>query len=499
MTIRDVLAYVDEVAENPFSVKLKVGWLNLVEADIQTQVLLLAPEGAVRYTDADLDVELIVPDAFAELYQWHMLRQLALAQEEFERANNYAAAFNTAYIAYQTYVARNINPGGGYAQKVAYYLSAYQIAVKHGYTGTEKEWLKTLQGEKGEDGASLLNLRQSVMSTEPDGENVWLATLPSGDVPLVVRNGSQGKIGPAGEPGADGVGISTISFVGEAENGNGNVYKILLTNKSAYTFVAPRGPIGPQGEQAPPGLPEVDDDGYLAWSDEAADPGEPGSPGVGIAEIYQASSSDASGGENVWRVVLTDNSQSDFVVRNGRAGEDGTPGAAGKNGVGIARIETTESAVSGGANTVTIVLDDANETKKSFSVLNGKDGAPGGDQTPYTDHANMSRTIDGTRNYIEIFSYRIGYLLIYHIHVSAPSGQPFAVTTLGLNLPRAELSGASSIISAAGTDGSIGKISLENNSGVMTFSFSPPTSADADDYYGQWVGTLYSEDGSDIA
>ena len=31
-----------------------------------------------------------------------------------------------------------------------YYLTAYGVAVKHGFTGTEEEWLESLKGEKGE-------------------------------------------------------------------------------------------------------------------------------------------------------------------------------------------------------------------------------------------------------------------------------------------------------------------------------------------------------------
>ena len=31
-----------------------------------------------------------------------------------------------------------------------YYLTAYGLAVKHGYTGTEEEWLASLQGENGD-------------------------------------------------------------------------------------------------------------------------------------------------------------------------------------------------------------------------------------------------------------------------------------------------------------------------------------------------------------
>ena len=33
-----------------------------------------------------------------------------------------------------------------------YYLTAYSIAVKHGFEGTESQWLASLKGPKGDDG-----------------------------------------------------------------------------------------------------------------------------------------------------------------------------------------------------------------------------------------------------------------------------------------------------------------------------------------------------------
>lgn len=38
--------------------------------------------------------------------------------------------------------------------------SAYEIAVDHGYKGTESEWLDSLKGDKGEDGLSAFNIAQ---------------------------------------------------------------------------------------------------------------------------------------------------------------------------------------------------------------------------------------------------------------------------------------------------------------------------------------------------
>lgn len=61
----------------------------------------------------------------------------------------------------------------GYERWKGYYISAYGIAVKHGFEGTEEEWLETLKGLPGEQG---------------------LQGIP----------GPQGPKGDAGAPGSDG-------------------------------------------------------------------------------------------------------------------------------------------------------------------------------------------------------------------------------------------------------------------------------------------------------
>jgi Major tropism determinant N-terminal domain len=66
-----------------------------------------------------------------------------------------------------------------YAIDVVHGESAYEVAVENGYTGTEAEWLDTLVGPPGEDGAQ-----------GPQGE-----TGPAGE---------PGPIGPTGAPGGTG-------------------------------------------------------------------------------------------------------------------------------------------------------------------------------------------------------------------------------------------------------------------------------------------------------
>ena len=50
-----------------------------------------------------------------------------------------------------------------------------------------------------------------------------------------------------GASGKDGVGITSIEYIGVDAQG-GNIYKINLTNGLAYNFTAPKGEIGPKGE-----------------------------------------------------------------------------------------------------------------------------------------------------------------------------------------------------------------------------------------------------------
>ena len=46
--------------------------------------------------------------------------------------------------------ARREETGDGAYEDPPYYITAYAIAVKHGYEGTEEEWLESLQGKDAE-------------------------------------------------------------------------------------------------------------------------------------------------------------------------------------------------------------------------------------------------------------------------------------------------------------------------------------------------------------
>lgn len=94
--------------------------------------------------------------------------------------------------------------------------SAYDLAIKNGYTGTEKEWLTYLKGDKGDKGDT----------------GAMGATGPAG------TNGKDGVNGADGKPGSNGLSAYELAV----KNGfTGNEYAWLQSLK------------GPQGEEGPAG------------------------------------------------------------------------------------------------------------------------------------------------------------------------------------------------------------------------------------------------------
>ena len=138
----------------------------------------------------------------------------------------------------------NWDSGRGTAWR-GYYLTAYGIAVKHGFTGTETEWLESLKGEKGDpvtwkgQYGTLEELKQARPAGEA-GEAYLVGThlywWDAGAGAWVDAGSFQGPAGPAGPAGPQGP----------------------QGPQGVQGTVGPAGPAGPQGEtgsQGPAGAP----------------------------------------------------------------------------------------------------------------------------------------------------------------------------------------------------------------------------------------------------
>lgn len=206
-------------------------------------------------------------------------------------------------------------------------LSAYQVAVQHGFEGTEDEWLISLKGEKGETGPKgdkgdtgekgatgergpqgLQGERglQGVQG-EKGEQGVQGPVGPKGEQG---EQGIQGIQGPQGEPGPQGPKGDTgsgLNIKGELDSESqlpqegvsgdawliaGNLYVYAGENGNVESNpkwsnvgsiqgpAGPQGPVGPKGEQGEPGPKgEPGDNGAPGIQGPKGDPGEKGEKG----------------------------------------------------------------------------------------------------------------------------------------------------------------------------------------------------------------------------
>lgn len=255
MRIRDAIDYVNAVKLNAFDPVVFLTWINEVEGLVQTEALLLETEDLIEYgPETDLDTELLVRSPHDKLYRAYLVAMVDFANGEYNRYQNTVAMFNQYFSEYVIWYADKYNPADGMAVNRGYYLSAYGIAVKRGYTGSEDEWLETLRGPAGRGFAvygvypTLEELENNVESPdvgdaygvgeeEPYRVYIWngdgwddFGTLKGekGDA------GEKGDTGPQGERGVQGA---------KGEKGD----------KGDQGEVGPKGDRGPQGDTGPQG------------------------------------------------------------------------------------------------------------------------------------------------------------------------------------------------------------------------------------------------------
>lgn len=203
-------------------------------------------------------------------------------------------------------------------------LSAYQVAVQHGFEGTEAEWLISLKGEKGETGPKgdkgdtgekgatgergpqgLQGERglQGVQG-EKGEQGIQGPVGPKGEQG---EQGIQGIQGPQGEPGPQGPKGDTgsgLNIKGELDSESqlpqegvssdawlisGNLYVYVGENGNVVSnpkwsnvgsIQGPQGPVGPKGEQGEPGPKgEPGANGAPGEQGPKGDPGEKGEKG----------------------------------------------------------------------------------------------------------------------------------------------------------------------------------------------------------------------------
>ena len=161
MTIERVIQLAGMIERgNVLPEELAMEFLSEFDGMIQSDIMLHAPEEVVHYDSAQQ--ELLLRPPHDGLYVSFLVAMIRQCQGEFEGYNNaqeiveeklktfrrwYISHYRPADTGSRDYTGGTSGGAFGFA-----YLSAYGLAVKHGYQGSEEEWLESLKGEEGDPG-----------------------------------------------------------------------------------------------------------------------------------------------------------------------------------------------------------------------------------------------------------------------------------------------------------------------------------------------------------
>ena len=152
MTYGEVIKQCDELVPNSLSAEYKMQLLFEFECDIMLKVMLLSQTEVDEVPEPNADTELTVRRPHSKIYRLWLCSMLHKSNGDYEDAANVTTDFDTALREFVQWYGRTVAPGRMQAVFKGYYLSAYAIAVKYGFTGTEEQWLASLVGPKGDKG-----------------------------------------------------------------------------------------------------------------------------------------------------------------------------------------------------------------------------------------------------------------------------------------------------------------------------------------------------------
>lgn len=434
--LKDIIAFVDTVKPNAFSESAKVMWLNNLEGRIWTEVLLQSTVDMPHYTwEENQNTELTVHPPYDNIYHFWLEAQIDYYNGEYNKYQNSMVMFNNAWGELVRWFVDTYDPAQGYdpvkpeccsCDRRPYYLSAYGLALKNGFVGTEQEWLESLKGMQGEKGDPF---------TYEDFTPDQLAALKGekgekGDPGEKGEKGDPGEKGEKGDPGQKGdqgdkgdpgknfIILGYYNTLEELQSGvpspdAGDAYGVGVTapydiyiwdgiglewvnNGTIQGPAGPKGDTGPQGdkgdkgEQGEQGIQGIQgEQGIPGEKGEKGDPGEPGQDGtpgkdgvsatiaVGTVTSGEAASVTNSGTESaaIFDFVLPKGEKGDAGER-GEQGLPGTPGEKGEQGEpGLPGKDATIN----GQNAVNIVAGeniniDQQESMLTISASGGGNG-----------------------------------------------------------------------------------------------------------------------------
>lgn len=273
MKVKELLSFVDKIVPHSFPEEVQIRWINEVEGRVQTEILLLSDEDLTSYSWPEhQETELFAKFPYDDIYWTYLAAMVAHANGEFGEYNNHITLFNERFLRFSAWYAGRYRPADGEAAARLYYLSAYGIALKHGFAGPEEAWLESLKGDpftyedftpeqlqalvpkKGVDywtpeeigeaagiaaDAAAAAVMQSTADNARQAEEAANAAKRDAERAEGAKDAVEnlGVSATAGEPGGEASVVKTV-------NADGTV---------TLQFTLPRGQQGPQGPEGPEG------------------------------------------------------------------------------------------------------------------------------------------------------------------------------------------------------------------------------------------------------
>ena len=110
LKIRDVLAQVDDLLPNQYTVQQKQRWVQQAEGLVITEIL-----GEEMPEDMTEDTVLCAEPPYDEMYRHFVEAQIHYANDEIERYNNASVAWNSLFAAFHDHCIRARRHEGGSA------------------------------------------------------------------------------------------------------------------------------------------------------------------------------------------------------------------------------------------------------------------------------------------------------------------------------------------------------------------------------------------------
>ena len=218
-TLKEIIALADELNPNAFSNDIKASWVSEAEHTVLSEIHCLAPDEIQDLFpyEAHKDDRLTLAPGDDKIYVLYLQAMIDFSNKEYAAYNNDMTFFNESLDTYAKWYVRTHKAGEALVSGM--YLSAYGIAVSHGYAGTEADWLASLKGEKGDigHGLDILGAYESLSAlttavTSPAGGDIYQVGTNDSDKTLYLYNGTEwqnigsyrGEKGDKGDVGATG-------------------------------------------------------------------------------------------------------------------------------------------------------------------------------------------------------------------------------------------------------------------------------------------------------